>query len=79
MAEETAQLGYCHPAEDYADAKANGRQIEKHVVECSGLLNAGTSNYLLQALHQHVDAYLVFMGLDMATDLREIVLAVKSP
>ena len=78
MACEVEDLDYCHPGQDYADAGASGNQIEKHVVEFSGPLKEGASNYLLQELHQHVDAYIAFLGLDKVTDLKEIMLAVKS-
>ena len=60
MACEVEDLDYCHPGQDYADAGASGNQIEKHVVEFSGPLKEGASNYLLQELHQHVEAFPCF-------------------
>ena len=79
MAEEVANLDYCHPGEDYEEAGRMGKPPEKHVVEFAGPLKPNTPSYLLQELHQHIDAYILFMGLDKVTDLREILGAGKGP
>lgn len=73
MADEVEELDYCHPGEDYTDPNAPGKGIEKHVVEFAGALKSNTSSYLLQELHQHIDAYLSFMGLDKVADIKQIL------
>jgi hypothetical protein len=75
MAEEVEELDYCHPGEDYPGQP--GRK-EKHVVEFAGPLKAGTSSYMLQELHQHIDAYIAFLGLDKVLSMKELLGVSKS-
>jgi hypothetical protein len=69
MADEVENLDYSHPGEDYPTK--NG--TEKHVIEFSGPLQQGSSSYLAQELHQHIDAYLDFLGLDKVMGLQDIL------
>lgn len=50
---------------------------EKHVIQFAGPLKADTSSYLLQELHQHIDAYIAFLGLDKVMSLKELLGAGK--
>lgn len=72
MAEEVENLDYCHPGENYPATAAPGVQVERHVIEFSGPLKENTSSYILQELHQHIAAYIEFLGLDQVMDLKSL-------
>ena len=69
MADEVEELDYSHPGEDYPTEDGT----EKHVIEFSGPLQQDTSSYLGQELHQHIAAYLEFLGLDKVMGLQDIL------
>jgi hypothetical protein len=73
MADEVEDLDYCHPGEDYPLDGVPGNQLEKHVIEFSGPLQANNTSYLLQELHQHIAAYINFMGLEKVIDLKSVM------
>ena len=69
MADEVENLDYSHPGEDYPGSDGT----EKHVIEFSGPLQNDISSYLGQEVHQHIAAYLAFLGLDKAMGLQDIL------
>jgi len=73
MAEEVERLEYTHPGVDYPVTDAPGNRVEKHVIEFTGPLQAGTNSYLLQALYQHVEAYIDLLGLGKLIDLGNLL------
>jgi hypothetical protein len=73
MADEVEDLDYCHLGEDYPLDGVPGNQLEKHVIEFSGPLQANNTSYLLQELHQHIAAYINFMGLEKVIDLKSVI------
>ncbi len=73
MADEVELLDYCHPGEDYPITEAPGNRLEKHVIEFSGPLQTATTSYLMQELHQHIAAYIDFMGLAKVLNLRDLI------
>ena len=73
MSEEVENLDYCHPGEDLPSEGSMGSRTEKHVVEFSGPLQTDISSYLGQELHQHIAAYIAFMGLDKVMSLRDVL------
>lgn len=73
MADEVEDLDYCHPGEDYPLSDAPDKRLEKHVIEFSGPLQENNTSYLLQELHQHIEAYINFMGLEKVLDLKSLI------
>jgi hypothetical protein len=73
MADEVADIDYCHLGQDYLVPGAINNQTEKHVVEFSRSLREQNSSYLSQAIHQHVGGYIDVLGLDRFFDLQELV------
>lgn len=73
MAEEVETLDYCHPGENYPATDTPDGRAEQHVFEFSGPLEEGNSSYILQELHQHIQAYINFMGLDKVLELKDLV------
>ena len=73
MAEEVERLDYTHPGLDFPVTDAPGNRVEKHVIEFTGPLQAGNNSYLLQALHQHVEAYIDLLGLGKLIDLGDLL------
>lgn len=77
MADEVEALDYCHPGEDYPDPKGGAGRLEKHVIQFESPLQGDTSSYLLQELHQHIEAYIAFLGLDKVMSLKQLLGASK--
>ena len=73
MADEVEQLDYCHPGEDYPVTDAPGNRLEKHVISFSGPLKQNSTFYLMQELHQHIAAYIDFMGLANVLNLKDLM------
>jgi hypothetical protein len=73
MAEEVERLEYAHPGLDYPVTDVPGNRVEKHVIEFTGPLQAGNTSYLLQALYQHVEAYIDLLGLGKLIDLGDLL------
>jgi hypothetical protein len=73
MAESVENMDYCHPGEDFPATDAPGSKLEKHVIEFSGPLQENTSSYVLQEFHQHIAAYINFLGLDHVMDLKGLI------
>jgi hypothetical protein len=73
MADEVADMDYCHLGQDYAEPGFINNRTEKHVVEFSAPLREKNSAYLTQAIHQHVGGYIDVLGLDRFFDLQELV------
>jgi hypothetical protein len=73
MADEVERLDYTHPGLDYPVTDAPGNRVEKHVIEFTGPMQADTTSYLLQALYQHVEAYIDLLGLGKLLDLGELL------
>ncbi len=72
MADEVADMDYCHPGQDYEEPGFINNRSEKHVVEFTGLLREKSSSYVMQAIHQHVGGYIDVLGLDRFFDLQEL-------
>jgi hypothetical protein len=73
IADEIEHLDYTHLGEDYLDPDHPGRRVEKHVVEFAGQLEESISSFMLQELHQHVQAYVDMLGLDKVFDVHEMM------
>ncbi len=70
ISNEIEGLDYCHPGQDYAPG---GQQVEKHVVEFSGPLQEDNRSLFLQEIYQHMDAYLVLLGLDRLVSVEDFL------
>ena len=73
MADEVADMDYCHLGQDYAEPGFINNHTKKHVVEFSAPLRENNSSYLSQAIHQHVGGYIDVLGLDRFFDLQELM------
>jgi hypothetical protein len=79
IADEVENLDYRHLGQDYRKWGFFGRRLEKHIFEFAGPLQENQKSYVMQELHQHVEAYIDQLSLQDVIKLKDLMGLTTAP